>query len=238
MASNEELAARLQQGDKEAAGRLWEQVRGWCWRVVSGYRTMAEDNRAIDLDDLMQGAFLGMLEAAQTFDGGKGSFTTWLTFYVRNQCHSALGLKGRERREHYAALSTDTALGDDLRLLDTLVDESLPEATEALEREDLAHDVRQAVDALPERQREIICRRYFQNQGFRQISECMSLPYSTTMADKNHAFRALGRDRILRKHYMPDYLRYGVSTFRTTWTSPTEAAVLWLERHGYRRDEH
>ena len=221
MATNEELALLLQQGDKTAAAPLWEQVRGWCFRVVSGYRPIAEANRAIDPEDLMQCAFLGMLEAAKTYDPDKGAFLTWLSFYVRKSSREALGLIGRTKREHYAAVSMEAPIGEDLCIADTLEAESVPDALEA---EDLQQDVCAAVDALPEHQQEILHMHYWEGATIAEISRQTG---RSAHAERNKALNELRRNKVLKADYMPDYLHWGLSTFKHTWTSSTEAAVLW-----------
>lgn len=104
---------------------------------------------------------------------------------------------------------------------------------EGLEQADTRRDVRQAVDALPERQREVICMHYWDSLTFVEIAQRIG---GKVQPDKDKAMRTLRRDKVLRKYYMPDFLHWGRSTFSSTWTSATEMAVLWRERHNHTGD--
>ena len=59
---NEELALRIQAGDKNAAGRLVAQNEGYLTDLVRAYTPWCE------LEDLKQGAALALLNAARRFD--------------------------------------------------------------------------------------------------------------------------------------------------------------------------
>ncbi len=93
--SNEALVKRLQQGDETAAMELWGQGEGWAARVVRRYLPTAIRNGAVDLEDLMQTAFIGMLEAARAYDGERGGFLTVMQLYIRSECRALLGMRGR-----------------------------------------------------------------------------------------------------------------------------------------------
>lgn len=220
--TNEELVTRYREGDRSAITELWEQVGGWCFRVASKYRIVAEDNRAVDMEDLMQAAFLGVLEAVKAFDPERGGFITILTMHVKNACRTTLGLRGRERKEHYDSISAEMPLGEGFTLADTLEDESLPDPTEAIEHEELRQEMQQAVGALPEQQQDVIQLHYYEGMPWATIDQ--RIPGAKRVREK--AMHTLRRDPALRFYYSGAYWHKGLSAFNTTWSSVVEDAVI------------
>lgn len=216
----------LQQGD--ALG-LWEQVRGWGYRIVRRYRGLAARNGAVDVDDLMQCAFLGMLEAMRAYDADRGSFLTVMRFYVTRECRKALGLTGRVRTEHYESVATETPTVGGLTLMDTLEDDTLPGVADRLELEDLRREVRAAVDKLPQCKREIITRHDLEGEPMAAAARACGLPYAAARQQRGQGLIALSR--TLRRYKPPTYYRYkGVAAFHSSMSSVVEDIVLWMNR--------
>ncbi len=234
MSSNEELALKVQAGDMSVMTELWQQVERLCRIMTRRYYGIAEANRAIDGDDLMQAAYMGAYRAALAYKPEEGGYTTILGFYVTHECRAALGLVGRERKEIYGALSLDAPIGaegDTLTLADTVEDDSLPSATDNLEAQDVRREVRQAVAALPDQQAYVIRENYFTGRTLQQIADGEGLSIARVQAIKTRAFRDLRRNQRLRL-YMPDYYRHkGVTAFFSSRTSVVEDAVLRIEEH-------
>jgi RNA polymerase sigma factor (sigma-70 family) len=233
--SNEELALSIQAGNTDTLLDLWEQVKRLCQVMIRRYYGIATANRAIDADDLMQCAFLGMCRAVSAYRPDEGAFSTILGFYVRNECRAALGLAGREHQEIFGALSMDAPIGaegDTLTLADTVEDDSLPEITESLEAQDMRREVWQAVDALPDQQAHVISENYFTSRTLQQIADGEGLSVSRVQAIKTKAFRGLRRNRTIRNLYNDcAYFHKGLTAFKTSFSSVVEDAVLKIEEH-------
>lgn len=78
MSTNEELAERMRNGDRDAAAELWQNNQGLIRSLVQCYRGFVED------DDLMQQAYLGLHNAALNYNPDREAlFSTYLPFWVR-----------------------------------------------------------------------------------------------------------------------------------------------------------
>lgn len=90
--TNEELVEKIQQGERDLLSELWEQVRRYPYAIASrqcdfmGGTARVIGSESLELDDLMQSAYVAMLEAVETFDATQGaSFISYLTYYLKKQ---------------------------------------------------------------------------------------------------------------------------------------------------------
>lgn len=99
--TNEELALRIQTGERELAGELWAQVERLLGMIVTRYMTRLGDLAAaagVEREDLEQEAYFAMLGAVKAYDPAKGyAFNSYLAFQCRNRFFALLGLRGRRR---------------------------------------------------------------------------------------------------------------------------------------------
>ena len=195
MPTNEALALRVREGDSTATEQLWKQVKRYAYTIVRRYGTTA----TVDFDDLMQTAYFGMLRAALIYDG-EHAFLPILSYAIRNTCRRLYSGHCIE-----AEASLDAPLGDEesFTLHDAIADERIPEVTEAIELEELQRDVRASVDALPERQAEIIRRHYFEGMTLKQIAECMEISTNRVRTIEQAGFKRLRDVPQLRLWHQP-----------------------------------
>lgn len=218
----EELAFHLQRGDESALWQLWEHVKRFALAVVRRYTPTS----SIDVDDLLQCAFLGVRTAAFAHDG-RYAFLNLIAWAIRRECRRALSL---DRRREPDCISYDTPMGDnpeDVSFLDGYADESLPESSEALELEELRRDVQEAVAALPDRQRGIIKRHYFDGVTLEEIAKEQGVTRERIRQIEERAFDRLRRDRILRTIYRPAPHRAFHPDHAGRRLSPVEREALW-----------
>ena len=195
---------------------------------------------AVDTDDLVQAGYTGLVEAERTYDASKGKgWVSWATWYVKNAMQAAVGIRGTKERAHLHAVSLDAPIGDDEdggTLLDTLADESLPEASSGLVESERTTAVQEAVNRLESERRETIQRYYFQRQSLAQTGEGMGLTLVETRKLRKKALNDLRRDKDIRALWLEEGTRYyahkGVRAFNTDWTSVTEAAAIWRIEQG------
>lgn len=87
-ATNAALAALTAAGNSFALGQLWEVNKGFLhqmfWKWYDKNKSVA-DRHGITLEDFDQEAFFAVRNAAQSYDPGKGSFTTLLGCCVQTQ---------------------------------------------------------------------------------------------------------------------------------------------------------
>lgn len=217
------LAAAARQGDKAACAALWDAVRRYGLSVALQYRAAAEANGAADVEDLEQLAALAMMETLKTWQpDGRASFVGWYRFYVQNACAQALGLKGRNRAEHFQKISMHTPISgddEDLTLADTLADESLPGMTDAIELTELQTDVRAAIDRLPAAQSEIV-----------RLHDLQGLPLHTIATPNAQQVHRLAMDHLRKDTRLRFYAYFsrhkGLAAYKTTFSSVVEDAVI------------
>ena len=189
----EELAFRLQRGDESALWQLWEHVKRFALAIVRRYTPTS----SVDVDDLLQCAFLGVRAAAFAHDG-RHAFLSLIAWAIRRECRHALSL---DRRREPDCVSYDAPMGDDPEdgsFLDGYADESLPESSEALELEELRRDVQEAVSALPDRQQGIIRQHYFGGLTLEEIAKDQGVTRERIRQIEEKGFERLRKDRILR----------------------------------------
>lgn len=225
--SNEDLALQYKAGNEAALLPLWDQVHGLAYTIASSYQELLRQTAAVDLEDLLQAAFLGVEAAARSYDPDRARFCTYAALHIKRQCRAALGLSGSRRPE---LVSLDAPLDEDgsLTLHDTLTEEEPVDA--ALLEEDLAREVKSAVASLPQAQAEAVARHWLAGESYDQIMEAMGITRPTLQRLIRIGLQRLSRRRSLRdlaEAYC--YRHVGLRAFKTTNTSATEQAVLLLE---------
>lgn len=199
------------------------------------YRWAAEQRNDIDIEDLQQAAFLGIMRANKVFDPEKASFGTYAGFYARKEIRSLLGIKHGKIPPILQSL--DEPLNDDTddTRLDLLADETIPDPDEALIDADRRQTVRDAVNRLQEDQRAVVSLHFFEGKTYHQAADAMNIPRDRVAHIVANARRNLRRDRYLRAlaevNKKTNYMHHvGVTHFHSTMTSAVEDIVIWRER--------
>jgi RNA polymerase sigma-70 factor, ECF subfamily len=171
--SDEELVEAFQLGDSSAFDILvdrWDRkIQGAIYRILGP----GEDVR-----DLSQEAFLKAYRGLRTFKK-EARFSSWLYQIALNLCRDRL--RRRRGRTHVSL--------DELDEGGVLTSGN---AVAELETRDLSRRVAEAMDGLPEEQREVIVLKEYQGLTFLEISETLELPVSTV---KTRLYRGLGQLR-------------------------------------------
>ncbi|NKB72461.1 MAG: sigma-70 family RNA polymerase sigma factor [Candidatus Latescibacteria bacterium] len=89
-----ELSIRIQQGDQGARDELVRANLRFVVEIAKGYR-----RRGLTLGELISAGNLGMLKAAERFDGGRGcKFISYGVWWVRQEILNAIANEGRSVR--------------------------------------------------------------------------------------------------------------------------------------------
>lgn len=199
------------------------------------YRWAAEQRNDVDMEDLQQAAFVGIMNAKKVFNPDKAAFGTYAGFYARKEIRELLGI--RNGKIPPFLISLDEPLNDDTEdtRLDLLADESIPDPDECLIAEDRRQTVRDAVNRLAENQRAVVSFRFFDGLTYQQTAAEMELKPIKVLQIYNNAKRNLRHDRYLRAladvDRRTDFMHHvGVTRFNTTMTSSVEDAVMFRER--------
>ena len=176
MSSSEDiLLARLREGEAEA----WEEFVGRHRRRIQalGYRMTGN---AADAEEVLQETLLAFSRALPGFRGD-ASVSTYLYRTAVNA-----GIRVSEARARRP------------RGLNSIGDTAAPELPDPADREELLGRIRDAVLALPPRQRAVFTLRHYEGQGPARIAEILDLSEGAVKAHLHQAVSAL-RDG-LRRH--------------------------------------
>ena len=164
--SDEDLVTRFQQGDEGAFDLLVRRHRTGVYRAA--WRLTGSHTEA---DDLAQEAFLRAYRALGGFRR-ESRFATWMSRIVMN-----LALTWRRTRRP-PAVPIDTVRG--LEGGDSPADRSV-----------LRSEVREAVDRLPRRQRQVLLLKVYEGLKFVEIAEVAGMSVGTAKATFFQAVRGL-----------------------------------------------
>ncbi|HIT59979.1 MAG TPA: sigma-70 family RNA polymerase sigma factor [Candidatus Fimousia stercorigallinarum] len=92
---NETLVKLIKEGKdiKSNMERLYVQNKGLLYKIVKRYRNI---DRMTDIDDLMQQAYIGLVEAVEHYDPDKGAlFMTYAPYWIRQNIKRYLESTGR-----------------------------------------------------------------------------------------------------------------------------------------------
>ena len=170
-----QLWARCRAGDAHSRSLLIERYLPLA-RSLSGRVSIATP--VVDGDDLSSAAFLGLIDADDRFEPGRGvPFEAYARLRIRGAIIDEL------RRTGERARNTDAAEQPRTLSLDGLMDgewhEALPAAEDgvdaAYEHEDLRGRVEVALGTLPPRQREVLSRYYSDDLTLREAGARMGI---------------------------------------------------------------
>jgi RNA polymerase sigma factor (sigma-70 family) len=173
-----DLAAWFATGDSEAVRALYRTYGALVYSVA--YRVLGNAPLA---EDASQQAFLQAWRAASTYDPAR-PLAAWLVSIARR---TAIDVYRRERR-HFGATDVESAESELI---------TMPPSVEQIY--DVAQ-VRQALDALPDDDREVIRLQHFDELTHTEIAERLAIPVGTV---KSRSFRAHRRLASLLGHLNP-----------------------------------
>jgi RNA polymerase sigma-70 factor (ECF subfamily) len=155
------LAQRIRSGDREALGVLYDRYAALA--LAAALRVVADRELA---EDLVHDAFVAIWRKIDKFDPGRGSLRSWLLTVVRNRAID---------RIRGARPSIELGEADEASLL-----RSGPNPTwEAAMQHLSAAQLRVAIEALPDEQREAIDLAYFGGKTYREIATITGVPQGT-----------------------------------------------------------
>jgi RNA polymerase sigma-70 factor (ECF subfamily) len=138
-------------------------------------------------EDVTQETFLRLVKGADAYER-QAKFTTWLYTIARNLCVDA-----SRRGKHRKAASLDAPIGDEdgsASLLDLV-----PDGGAAVDRQAQSKELRlrlqQAIEALPDEQREIFLLREVADLQFNEIANVIGCPENTVKSRMRYALEKL-----------------------------------------------
>ena len=176
-ADSDVLVERCLRGDQQA----WEAIVRLYWRRVFNvaYKFVGRHDEA---EDLTQDVFLKVFKSLATFDR-RANFQTWLVSVSRNLCIDHY----RSVRKERETIDRDVNAAD----LSPVSAEISPHL--ALERSDLARELRRALQQLPESLRTAVVMRDIQELSYQEIADQLHLPEGTVKSRINRGRHELAR---------------------------------------------
>lgn len=175
-----QLARRVQRGDIDAYGELVERHMAKAYRVA--YRLLSQ---AQDAEDLVQDAFVAALQKIESFDATR-DFAPWFYRILVNRC-----LNARKARSRRSTTELNGSMASSGR--SPLVDAEISE---------LRKQLRDAMDALPERQRTIVALSDLEGFSSPEIADMLEITDGTVrwhLHQARHALRASLEPLVRRK---------------------------------------
>lgn len=242
--TNEDLAVRIQAGERERLPELWDRVERFA--AQQARRTAQAAGPGADWEDLYQCGYLALAEAVEDYNRDRGSFLTWFGFFLQTAFAEETGYRTqRQRRDPLrGAISLDDPVPgtDDLLLSDTVADseDRIADTEDAIWWDELHTAMLEALGSLPPDCRDILRRRFYQLQTLARAAQETGRTQNRVRQIEAIAIRQLRHPRIARNlqpFAYPDGDIYaaglrgtGLSVFRRSGESSVERAVFWMER--------
>ena len=204
-AEEQALAAKIKLGDAKALEKLTKANLKFVVSLAHHYK-----NQGLGEDDLVSEGNIGMMHAAQKFDGTKGiRFVSYAAPYSRKAMEEAIkeqtalyklpkDEKSKFERKRTHAISIDQPIpigsSNNFTLQHVLENEDAPQADEHLNKELLNFEIQKSLNELNEREKRIIIAIYGLNgthYTMAEIAENMGLKRERVRQIRNKALRKL-----------------------------------------------
>ena len=180
--SDELLLSAYREGDAEAFEALLQRYRVPLFNIVA--RSVRDRGRA---EEIYQDVWLKVIERCDDFRGD-AKFSTWLYTIARNLC---IDHQRKMKFRGHASLE-ETPRGAGATLGERVANPG--PSTEVLAAGRLMQDrIADAVEALPDEQREVFLLRHLQGLAFQEISEVVGVPANTVKSRMRYALERLQR---------------------------------------------
>ena len=207
--TNEELARRIQHGERDLILQLWEQVRRYAHDRAYKWFRATNGRGGQTVQDLEQEAFLALLEALEGWSEEAGSFLPWYSLRLKSAFTAATAQKTqRDRKDPLQdCLSLDAPLtdqeGDPFTLEDTIPDQRAEDDLNTVEERDRQAAIRRVLNSLQAEQRRVILLRYFHDMTREQTAQRLHLTKTRAATIEAKALRLLRHpvnSRVLLAH--------------------------------------
>ncbi len=172
--SDEELVSEVQKGDEKAFEHIVQRYQGKLFAYI-----MRLMNHRDEAHDITQDVFLKAYKHIQRFDTER-KFSSWVYRIAHNETVNWLKKKTRAKVE-----SLDSHVENGFQLADNLNTEK------AYIKEEDGGVVREAINSLPAKYKEVMELRYLKQQSYEEISEKLDKPINTVGTLINRAKKKL-----------------------------------------------
>jgi RNA polymerase sigma-70 factor (ECF subfamily) len=160
---DEELLRGVRSGDDRAFRELFGRYAAVAHAIA--FRVVRQAQLA---EEIVQEAFLAVWRNPEGYDHARGSVRSWLMGTVHHRAVDAVRREQAQRRRTEQAAHSGG-----------LVEDPIDDVVSAIDRPEERRVVRRALAELPEEQREVIERMYFDGLSQSQIAERAGIPLGT-----------------------------------------------------------
>ncbi len=178
-----ELMQRYAEGDERAFTILFERHRRPLYNFIlrrCGRRDVA--------DELLQDVFLRIIKSSASYKP-TAKFTTWAYTIARNACIDAA--RSRSRAQLHSLQRTVDGEDSGQTHQDRLVDDNARSAGVDSDRHHFRDRLQQALDKLPDKQREVFVLREISGLTFREVAEVVDAAVPTVKSRMRYALETL-----------------------------------------------
>ena len=193
--SDEVLFQAFQRGDAQAFEVLLSRYRKGIYNFL--YRSTRSTESA---EDLYQEVFLRVVHRASSYNE-KSKFSSWIYAIARNLCIDHA--RRMSHRRHRSLDAPNRQREDGGTLLDRVDDPTVNVDRGAVSLE-LRDKIAEAVETLPEDQREVFLMRHIQGMPFQAIAETIETPLNTVKSRMRYALERLRTELGEYENYAKD----------------------------------
>lgn len=176
--TNEELAVRIQNGEKDLMTQLWEQNQGIvnqkAYTLFAAYHNRCT-SCGVELDDIIQICFFALCDAVEAYKAdGEYKLLSYLKFPLLNHFHALIGLRSSKHNSLDQCKSLNESIGedDDTTRLDLLADPNSEEPFEDIIDDVFQSELRKilekSISKLPINRSIVIRGRYFEGETLKK----------------------------------------------------------------------
>lgn len=241
--SNEEMALRIQAGEKELLGELWDGVEKLIRKQANRVSRALGGKVGVEADDLYQTGYFAMVAAVDTYTAEAGSFVNWLMFHLKTAFAEATGYRTVKGHQEPLSncISLDKPIGDDADgavFGDLIPDPQAATTMESIEerlwREQLHEAMEAVLGELPKEQSAILRHRYYAGHTLAATGAKLSIPAEEVRKLEGRGLKALRHYKLARKirpFYDFDYYSgNGLGAFCSSGMSIQERYLIRMER--------
>ena len=251
--SNEDLAIRIADGEKELTLQLWLQVEKFIAVRAKSYFSACKLNGSIsfEIDDLIQEAYFAMLAAVKYFNPELGSYISILDYCLKTAFAKVTGrMTSKQQNDGLKySFSGDIPVSDenDETLINSIPSsENIEEnVIDSIYNQQLHMALEKALGMLSSEQELILKSLYFENLTIKDLADMRGCTRANISDQKIKGLKALkenqsinGLEKFLGEN-IDYYKKVSVTEFKSTGTSAVEKTVLkreeltakWLKKH-------
>ncbi len=151
------------------------------YKTRAYYAALVYTGNSEDALDLSQEAFFRAYKSIKSFEKGK-SFYTWLYRILRNLC---INHYHRIKKRSVVFSDVEAQKGSELTI------PAISRPDEIFEEHEMREVVWQALNSLPEKDREILILKEYQELSYKEISEVLDIPIGSVMSRLYYARQKL-----------------------------------------------